>query len=213
MRIRVSQSFDDGVAPTPKPSAEDVDRGESWPLGDEAAEFSVRFFPPGTDYAVDIDIASTDAGPVVLAIKIRTAYPMEPRSSKRGRVEANWPKDLEVWSVRPRDVARLPLSRLVDLALLIAQDPMGEIAYEHKQPKHKQPKGATEGHLERVAGLWKEAIANEKNPYAEIARIESRRLGEPVPANRVYQWVHKCRRKGLLPEKPKPKPKPRRRKK
>lgn len=97
----------------------------------------------------------------------------------------------------PRDVQRLPLTRIRDAMLEVARNPttlIDEFA-RLQVPKGRPERGKSTAFYKEIADTYRTCKLKGLSPAKEIAKIKR------VDENRVYTWIHRARKLGLL-EKP-----------
>jgi hypothetical protein len=116
------------------------------------------------------------------------------------------PDDPDELRVSPRDVRRLPLSRIVEAALVASSEPMAEgnwLGDEGRPqlpddlksvlvPRGRPQRGKATGFYREIADSYRGYVKAGKSPVKEIARRKR------VSENTVHQWVYRARDLGFL---------------
>lgn len=100
----------------------------------------------------------------------------------------------------PRDVQRLPLTRVRDAMLEVARNPTGAtLIGQHERlrvPKGRPERGRAASFYKEIAASYRQATEQGRSPAKTIARAKR------VDENTVYTWIHRARRLGLLAPSP-----------
>lgn len=166
-----------------------------WPI---AADVIVRVWDlEDWPYTVDVELlrpSEADA-PVVSGIRVYRNFLLEPKTP--GKRERRFAEDLRPLSLSTRDVRRMPLDRILRAALVAATEHHDGRTGELKRALLPRAQGPKPEHsrkfYEQIARAYQQRVKNgEGSPVAWIAERKN------VPRNRVYQWLHRARKMGLL---------------
>jgi hypothetical protein len=150
-------------------------------------------------YRVSVELRRDPEGaPFVSGIRVRRAH--------LGGVDDPDEDDPDEFRVSPRDVRRLPLSRIVEAALVASSEPMAEgnwlgddgrprLPDDLKNvlvPRGRPQRGKAIGFYREIADSYRGYVKAGKSPVKGIAR--KKRVSE----NTVHQWVYQARQHGFL---------------
>lgn len=100
----------------------------------------------------------------------------------------------------PRDMQRLPLTRIRDAMLEVAHNPTAATLIGQRErlhvPKGRPERGKAAGFYKEIAAAYKQCVRESRSPAKEIARLKR------VDENTVYTWIHRARQLGLIEPSP-----------
>jgi hypothetical protein len=108
--------------------------------------------------------------------------------------------DGEPRPLSPRELQRLPLTRIRDAMLEVAHNPTGATLVGQRErlqvPKGRPERGKATSFYKEISDAYRQCKRENRSPAKTIAKLKR------VDENTVYTWIHRARQLGLLEPSP-----------